>query len=309
MTTTGWPDLTALDLLVRIGTTGSLGAAAREARMAQPNASRTIRRLEHDLGLQLVRRSTRGSTLTPNGALIAEWATAVLRPARELGANAAALRLTARARLAVGASRTIAEYAVPSWLSALRREHAEVHVTLEVDNSTVVCDRVRSGHHDVGFVEGPGRPTDLRSAVVAVDELVVIVAPDHPWARRRTGVTAAEVAATPLVVREEGSGTRTTFEHALAGTGLGSDLAEPALELASNEAVRISVASGAGPAVLSELAVRAGVENGQVVRVAVRDLPLHRRLRAVWRGPDRLDGPAAELVRIARALGTGPSGD
>lgn len=302
--TSGWPDLTALDLLVRIGSTGSLGAAARQVGMAQPNASRSVRRLEQELALSLVHRSPQGSVLTPTGALIAEWAGAVLRSAGELSANAATLRAGARARLSVGASRTVAEIALPLWLGALRQEHPEGLVTLGIDNSRAVREAVREGRHDLGFIESPGAPPGLRSLVVAVDELVVVVAPSHPWARR-SGITAAELAGTALVVREPGSGTRTTLERALARAGLLAGQAEPALELASNEAVRISVAAGTGPAVLSELAVRAGRTTGQLAQVPVHDLPLRRRLRAVWQGPDALAGLAADLVRLARTLGAG----
>lgn len=303
--TPSWPDLRALDLLVRIGTRGSLGAAAREVGMAQPNASRSVRRLEQETGLVLVHRSTRGSHLTPTGVLIAEWAVGILGPARDLVANAAALRVSARARLTVGASRTVAEVALPQWLGALRREHPEAHVTLEVDNSTVICEGVLAGRQHVGFVESPGAPAALRSHVVAVDDLVVVVAPSHPWARRTKGITAEELTTMPLVVRELGSGTRTTLERALSKAGLERLQAPPALELGSNEAVRVSVASGIGPAVLSELAVRTGLAGGQLVQVPVRDLSLRRRLRAVWVGPQPLEGLAADLLRHAKTIGAG----
>lgn len=298
-----WPDLTALDLLVRIGTTGSLGAAARDVGMAQPNASRSVRRLESEMGLPLVHRSPQGSRLTPTGVLIAEWALTVLRPARDLVANAAALRASEVTRLGVGASRTVAEVALPHWLGALRAQHPTAHVTLEVDNSAAVCQGVVAGRQDLGFIESPGTPTGLRSHVVAVDYLVLVVSPTHPWARRRAGITPAELASTPLVVRELGSGTRTTLERALDRAGFRGTQAPPALELSSNEAVRVSVATDAGPAVLSALAVRAGLATGQLVTVPVRDLALQRRLRVVWRGPRRLEGLAADLAVLAKKLG------
>ena len=126
-----------------------------------------------------------------------------------------------------------------------------------------------------------------------------MVTPAHPWARRRRALLPEELAATPLVVREVGSGTRTTLDDALR------DLprAEPLLELASGAAVRTSVLAGVGPAVISTLAVRDQVEAGTLRVVEVEGLVLTRRLRAVWREPRRLTGPAAELVATARRLG------
>ncbi len=163
-------------------------------------------------------------------------------------------------------------------------------------NSQDVLAGVRSGAYAVGFVESPGVPSGLHKAVVGRDELVVVVDPSHPWRRRRRPVTADELAATPLVVREAGSGTRTALETALAG----HEIAAPAMALTSNAAVRVSVMSGAGPAVLSTLAVDAALRSGELHRVAVTGLDLTRPLRAVWSGPRRLDGPAGELVQVAR---------
>jgi len=300
MASTGWPSLSELELLVAVASTGSLSAAARQIGMAQPNASRALRNLERSLGVGLVHRGPSGSRLTAQGDLVAEWAVGILGPARDFVEAARSLRREAAARLSVSASRTVAEYAVPRWLSALRAEDPDVSVNLRVANSTEVSEDLRSGVAQVGFVESPSVPRGLRSATVGTDRLVVVVPPAHPWARRRRPVSKAELAATPLVVRERGSGTRAWLERALDG----QESAEPAMELASNEAVRISVTSGVGPAVLSELAVAAAVSAGLLVEVPVEGLVLTRRLRVLWPASTPSRG-AADLIRIALAQRVG----
>ncbi len=138
---------------------------------------------------------------------------------------------------------------------------------------------------DLGFVEGPAAPPGLRSRVVAADRLAVVVRPDHPWARRRSPVRPAELASTPLVEREEGSGTRQVLRAALkAVLGGDAELATPALRLTTTTAIRQAVRAGAGPAVLSLLAVREAVAAGTLAEVAVPGIDLGRRLRAVWAG-------------------------
>lgn len=298
MPTTPWPDLSVLELLTAVGATGSLGAAAREVGMAQPNASRAIRRLERDLGLTLLHRATTGSRLTSAGTVVAGLARGVLDPAHELLLGAATLRDGSASKLSIGASRTVAEYGLPAWLSLFRSSHPDVAVTVAVENSTEVFHRVTEGRCDVGFVESPRVPRGLRTTVVGVDELFLVVPPDHPWARRRAPLPLAELAATPLVCREPGSGTRRTLDDVLATY----DPVPPALVLSSNEAVRISVISGAGPAVLSELAVAGSLASGQLVSVPIAGAPLSRRLRAVWDGPKVLTGPAGDLVGLARGI-------
>jgi DNA-binding transcriptional LysR family regulator len=104
---------------------------------------------------------------------------------------------------------------------------------------------------------GPQRGEAPHRDAVDHAEHVVVVRPDHPWARRRSPVRPAELAATPLVEREEGSGTRQALHTALTGRlGPGSELAAPALRLTTTTAIRQAVRAGAGPAVLSLLAAR-----------------------------------------------------
>lgn len=210
------PDLESLRLLVDVDRLGSLGQAARAGGIAQPSASKRISLLERRLGLPLLERTPRGSTLTPQGAMVSAWATQVLSAAEELMRGVEAVRHGRAAHLHIAASMTVAEYLLPRWLGELQSRESAVQVGLDVQNSAEVAKLVGGGV-ELGFVEGPSVPAGLTSRVVATDRLVVVVAPGHPWARRRTPLLAAELAATPLVVRERGSGTRETLDLALAG--------------------------------------------------------------------------------------------
>ena len=291
-----WPDLAMLELLVAISTCGSLSAAARSVGMAQPNATRAIARLEHSFGIRLIERHPSGSRLTADGAVVMDWSRALLDSAEQLRIATEALRTELDSHLDIAASMTVAEWLMPAWLAELRRIHPELVIKLRVHNSEEVFDLVAQAGCDLGFVESPRVRQGLRAAAVAHDRLVVVVAPSHPWARRRRPVTAAELARTALVVRERGSGTRTTLETALAHL----EMVPPSLELNSNAAVRVSVAAGAGPAVLSELAVGGLVKAGELVSVPTEGISLNRTMRAVWRPPRGAQGAAADLVFIAR---------
>ncbi|EWT07615.1 LysR family transcriptional regulator [Intrasporangium chromatireducens Q5-1] len=295
------PELEHLRLLVAISDHESLGAASRALGIAQPNASRSLRRLERQLGLSLVLRSPTGSRLTPQGAVVVHWAREVVEAAERLVAGAKALSAEANASLAVSASMTVAEHLVPTWLSEFRTVDPPVRVNLKVCNSREVFERIQHGGCDLGFVESPTVPRGIRWTVVGQDELLVVVAPTHPWSRRRRPLTPEELAATPLVVREVGSGTRVSLEHHLTD----HRLVEPAVELSSNAAVKVMAASGAAPAVLSRLAVAQAIEVGELVAVPVEGLRLSRRLRAVWRGD--LTPPAAEFLAVVRARQARPA--
>lgn len=300
------PELRALELLVTVARTGSLGAAAAELGITQQAASSRLRTMESLVGEPMVSRSKRGSELTPTGELVVQWAGRVLDAAHQLDAGITALRTDRRGHLDVAASLTIAEHMLPGWLVGLRaqqvrRGQAPTEVTMTATNSARVVELVQADRVSVGFIEGPDAPRGLRRRLVGTDELLVVVGPEHPWARRsRRRVSAATLAATPLVVREAGSGTRTVLERALTG----HPQAPPALELSSTAAVRSAVAAGAGPAAVGAHAVGDDLATGRLVRIAVTDLDLTRRLHAVWKdGAHPPEGPARDLVALAAARG------
>ncbi|NGN69882.1 LysR family transcriptional regulator [Streptomyces sp. A7024] len=293
------PDLHALQLLVCVAETGSLGQAAARLGISQPSASGRIRTLERRLGLQLVDRSTSGSRLTPAGAVVTDWARSLLEQAEALVEGAAALRSRQDPKLQVAASLTIAEELVPGWFVALREEAPDVHVGLTVTNSWGVIEALRRGACDLGFVEGPYVPDDLHRTAVGKDRLAVVVAPDHPWARRRRPLSGRELADTPLLLRESGSGTRETLEKALRPW---DGIAVPVLELGSTGPLRTAAARGLAPAVLSALAVRDDLDRGRLVEVTVEPaLRLSRILHAVWLKGRELPESALRLLRAARS--------
>jgi DNA-binding transcriptional LysR family regulator len=292
-------DLMPFDLLLSVARLGSLGLAAREHGISQPAASTRVRRLERRLGVALIERSPHGSRLTAHGELVAGWAQAAVDAAAALDAGITSLRQRSDAMLRVAASMTVAEYLLPTWLTALRGRHQETAVTLAAGNSADVAAAVLGGAADIGFVEGPGLPPGLTARRAGSDTLTVVVPPGHPWARRRSGITAAELAATPLVAREPGSGTRRYLEEALAQAGL--DRVPPVAELSSTTAIKAAVAAGIGPAVLSSLAVGQELAAGTLRAVPVRELDLTRQLLAVWAGGRQLTGAAASLRAIAVA--------
>ncbi|MFE7526471.1 LysR family transcriptional regulator [Kitasatospora sp. NPDC057542] len=292
------PELGALELLLAVARLGSVGRAAAELGVSQPTASARIKGMERQIGLPLLDRSPTGSRPTEAGRLVVEWARQVVEAAQALDAGIDALRERRDAKLRVVASLTVAEYLMPGWLLGLSEASPGTAVTLRTANSAEVAGHVLAGDADLGFIEGSSTPPGLAGAVVAADRLVVVVAPGHPWARRRAPLTGAELAATPLVLREPGSGTREVLETALRPYG---GAARPRMELASSTALKAAAMTGAGPVCLSELAVMEELATRRLVEVPlVKELDLRRPLRAVWPAGQRPGGPARELLGLTR---------
>ena len=284
------PDLAALETLLSVARTGSLNSAAQQAGVSQQAVSARIRAMEAQTGVALVHRTPRGSRLTAEGAVIAEWAARLLDVAAGLDAGIAALRQDRRSRLRVSASSTIAELLLPAWLASFRAAAERPgspapDIVLTEANTEMVITQVTEGAADIGFTEGPHQPAGLPSRVIGHDRLAVVVAPGHPWARRHRPVSVAELSSTPLVGREGGSGTRDTLSAALAAQlGPEAPRAPATLSVSTTAALRAAVLAAAAPAVISELAVADDLAAGRLIRIQIPGLDLRRTLYAIWSG-------------------------
>jgi molybdate transport repressor ModE-like protein len=292
------PDLESLRMLVGVGASGSLSNTARDVGVSQQAVSVRMAALEKVLGIPLLTRSPHGTQLTAAGILVANWAALLLAEADRFETATQALRTNVESALAIASSMTIAEHLAPGWLIRLRSQSPDLRVELTAGNSEAVVTMVRSRSVALGFVETPDLPSDLRCATFASDELVVVVGPSHPWARRRSGITAEELASASLVTRERGSGTRLAFDRTLASAGFPLQ-AEPAAEFSTTSAIRSTVMAGQVASVLSILAVREHLAAGALVRVRVRDLRIIRPLTAIWNPSVRLHPAAEQLLAIA----------
>jgi len=277
----GAGDLASLRLFVDTVRLGSLSAAARAQRIAQPSASEALRRLERRLGMELIVRTPRGSRATPDGARLAEHAERVLTELDAFLAEARALRSAGRRHVRIAASYTNAEYLLPPVIARYRAVRPDVVVSLAVANSAAVIARVAERTADLGFIEDPEPHPELSTRTVATDELAVVVAPGHPWARAAPPLPAGELAGTPLLLREPDSGTRATYERAVHRAG--HTTATPLGVMTSTEALKTAVRAGLGATLVSRLAVAGELAAGDLVEVPVAGLDLRRELRAVWR--------------------------
>lgn len=297
-------DLPSLDLLVSVAELGSVGRAAQAHLISQPSASARLSRLERQFGVALLVRTRRGTTLTPAGAAVVAWAHGVVDAAEALADGVASLRAGQQARLRVSASLTIAEFLLPRRLLTLRQHLPDLKISASVPNSAEVCATVRAGRADLGFVEAPDVPHDLSRQEVGHDRLALVVAARYPLAARAdSGSRAQDLVEQPLLAREAGSGTRTTFLHALRDA-LGAVPKIPrVIALGSTSTILAAVRAGGGVGVVSAQATASAVRAGELVELRVDDLDRHRRLHAVWQG--RRPGPlAAELLSIALSAGS-----
>lgn len=291
------PDALSLDLLRSVSLLGSITEAAIFHRISQPAASMRLKELERVLGLTLIDRTSGRAHLTPNGLAVLEWAEGVLVAISNLQIGSSTLRNGKSSHLTVGASMTVAEYLVPKWIVKLHDHDPTFTVAITMGNSSDVIRLVTAGKVNLAFVEGIEYPKELASKVVYHDRLVVVVAPHHPWALGNRTISIDQLANTPLVLRERGSGTREVLERSIKPFGR---LVTPIAELSSTTAIKSAIEGRLGPAVISWLAVREDIERGRMVEVEIVGLSLSREIRALWINEFELDEPTQKFLKIAK---------
>lgn len=269
--------------------TGTVQGAADALALTQSAATKRLLALERRVGRPLLERTAQGVRVTEAGALLYPLAREAL--ATLVRAEAAVTSSSQEEPLVIHASRTIGETLLPQWLASFRVGMPALRVSVAITNSDEVVHAVRDRTAAVGFIEGPAESMQgLTELVVAHDELRVVVAGGHPWARHRA-IPLKALATQPYLAREVGSGTREVAAAALAAKGV--ELT-PALEVSSAEGLKRAVLGG-GFTLLPERVVEPEIAAGALRAIPVSGVELRRTLRAVRRSRPAPQGPARAL--------------
>jgi DNA-binding transcriptional LysR family regulator len=286
--------LEQLRIFVAVAERQHVTQAARALNLAQSAASHAIASLEAQHDTKLFDRVGRRIELTEAGHVFLGEAKAVLARAEAAELALSEFGGLRRGTLSVQASQTIAGYWLPRHLVAFRNAYPQIQVRLTIGNTEQAAAAVESGAAEVGFVEGAVESESFVVTPIARDQLIVVTAPDHPWAGRAR-LTAADLREGDWVLREPGSGTRSVFENAVAELGLDPSALRIQLELPSNEAVRAAVEAGLGATAISASVAAPSIEAGLLQQVNFR---LPERQFYALRHRERYRSRAAEALLV-----------
>ncbi|WP_086818502.1 LysR family transcriptional regulator [Allokutzneria sp. NRRL B-24872] len=276
-------ELRQLEYFVAVAEEANFTKAAAREHVAQPGVSAQIRRLERELGEQLLDRSGRTVRLTEVGKAVLPHARAAL--AAVAGAKLAVAELAGllRGRVDVGVVTACGAVDLPSAMADFHEAHPGVEVTLTEGNSADLLDAVRAGELDLALVGLAGAPPEGINTHVVVDErLVAAVGPEDPLAEHAE-ITLGELRDRALICLPRGTGVRACLDQACAAAGLVPRIAFEA----------------SGPMMLEKLAVR-----GMGVAIlpgaagpGLRAIPIEPELRSTLEFAWRANGPTAPAAR------------
>ena len=263
--------LRQLEVFAEVLKSGSTTQASVMLALSQSAVSAALTDLEGQLGVQLFDRVGKRLVVNEHGRLLYPRALALLEQTTEIEQ----LFREDNGAIRVYASSTIGNYILPAMIARYRHDFPDLPLELSVGNSQDVINAVLDFRVDIGLIEGPCHSTEIISEPWLEDELVVFAAPSSPLTKGP--VTLEQLAASPWILRERGSGTRELVDYLLL-----SHLPrfQMAMELGNSEAIKHAVRHGLGISCLSRRVIAEQLQAGTLSEVPV---PLPRLVRTLWR--------------------------
>lgn len=236
-----------------------VGKAAQESGISQSAASMALAELERQLGHPLFDRFGKQLKLNSNGHLLFPKAIDLLARAEDI----ATLLDGTGGELRIGASSTIGNYLMPGLIGRFSQNFPDIRVSLQVGNTDQIIHALLDFDIDLAYIEGICRHSDIQTSVWRTDELIIFSSPENPLAAKKK-TTCANLAASPWILREQGSGTREIFERAVTDR-LGT--LNVRYELGHTEAVKQAVKNDLGISCLSRLTVTEELKAGTLTEL------------------------------------------
>ncbi len=276
----------------------SFSRAAEELLLTQPAVTQQIKALEEQFGHPLFHRAGGRISLSPGGAALLPFAEKIKSLADDANAAVAKAYGQEAGELSLGASQTIAQYLLPTFIAAFLRTNPLVRMTARSGNTDEMLALLVAGDIQVALLEGPDHRTDVHIEPFMEDHMVLVVPSSHEWADRK--ITLNELRTQPLLVREFGSGSRRVVEQALSGAGLKIKDLNIRMELDSTEGLLNGVEAGLGLTFVSRWAVRNQLSLGTLKLARVDGLKLSRSFSLAYRAGPEPSGNVGSFLTFLR---------
>ena len=287
--------LRQLEVFLAVARAKSFRRAAETLHLSQPALSQHVAELERGLGAKVFDRLGRSISLTDAGRILEDHAHrvfATLTSARDAVAELGGLQ---RGWLLVGASTTPGIYVLPTVVAAFERRYPGIRLNLQIGNSALIEERTRRNELDLGVVGGHAvHPGEECLAAGLLDELVLIVAPGHPWAGRRA-LAPRRLSECRLLTREEGSATRQVTERALQRAGAH---VATSMELGHTEAIKQAVMAGLGVAFVSVQAIKGELATGRLCSLRLEGMKILRHFHVIHNEGRSLSASARAFITL-----------
>jgi DNA-binding transcriptional LysR family regulator len=270
-------DLDQLVVFLTAAKYGNFSKAGKELNISQPAISQTISSLERRFGLELFVRQGRSVKLTEAGQALRPIATELLSMGRRLEDTMASLHGEVIGEINIGCSTTSGKYLLPILISRFRQQFPQVRINVHITSRDNVMRKLLSGEVQLGVSSKRLDYHDLEYEDFFTDDVILVAPASHWWANYPV-IYPDDLLDEPVILREEGAGTREVMFEGLRRHDVMPDSLKVAMVLGNAEAIGMAVEEGIGVAFISRLAACRGIALGRLVEVKVAGMPLSRCL-------------------------------
>jgi LysR family hydrogen peroxide-inducible transcriptional activator len=296
-------NLQDLRYLVAVADHRHFGKAAEACFVSQPTLSTQIKKLERELGVELIERNPRQILLTKAGARVVERARGILHSTDEIREIARHAADPEASTVRMGLFPTLAPYLLPHVVPKLHARHPKLELLLVEEKTDAVLQRLRDGQLDAGVLARPIDDDTLHEEYLFAEDFVLAVPAAHPLAQRDEPVDLSVLATENVLLLEEGHCLR---EQALSVCRLAGASERTGFRATSLETLRQMVAAGVGITLLPDLAVQPPVPKSDDIALLRFAEPVPRREIAMyWRETSAYREFLPEVARIMRELPPG----
>jgi len=275
-------DMRRLEVFCKVVELKSFTKAGEALLLAQPTVSEHLRTLEDMLGEKLVDRLGREVLPTPAGKIFYQYARNILQMREEAIQALGQFKGNLSGRLVLGASTIPGTYILPKLVGTFKVVHPAIQITLKIADTAQIIEEVLGDGLEIGVVGSKWNDRRLLMEEVFRDELVLTVAPEHPWAQSGK-ISLEDLPQHPFILRERGSGTRMVMSRILEEHGFDSSRLTAVAEMGSTEAVRQGIKARIGASILSREAVADDLQHGSLVAVEIEGISFLRPLYLIQR--------------------------
>jgi DNA-binding transcriptional LysR family regulator len=288
-------DINHLEVFLAVAQERSFSRAAETLHRTQPAVSQAIRRLETELGESLFDRSSKDGTLTAAGRVLLDFSQQMLNLRHHAHTAIRELRDLHRGKLVMGAN----EYTVMSLLPLIpifRARHPHIKIEIKRSLASRIPGEIIGRDVELGLVSFKPGDASIKALPIAVDEIALVVSPDHPLATKKV-VSVKELGAESFIAHNVPSPYRDrvikTFEKLRTPLNI-------SLEMPTLESIKRLVEQGMGVALIPRLAAQIEIERNQLAGLSVREMKFERRLHLIYRKGATLSHAAKAFLRVAR---------
>ena len=289
--------ISEFEIFLVVARAKSFSKAAKLLYMTQPAISNHIHAMENYYGTKLFNRHSHGVSLTSTGEVVYDFGEKILTLHDSMEKAIDRVLNIENQKLVVGASSHVGNSALPCSIWTFKEKYPEVDIRLEISNSATIIKQILDNKVDLGVLEGPVKHKELDTTDVFSDRLILIAPPRGKWLKQET-ISLEELAKEPLIMREEGSGSRSIWEKVISNAGLELKDFRIVTEMGSIDAIKSAVESGLGVAVVSRISVQKELHRGSIRDIDISGIPSTVNFQVVFRTGNDQPGLATRFIRF-----------